>query len=124
MATPATAPAASVIDALGADYTLRDPATVIDFLTAHPYLVPLLREASKQIERHFGSEPSVALEVVVDREDEGQRELFALIATDLPMPEARRRLDNLDAAWWLAALNRARCNLTIDIEPRPTTGGV
>ncbi len=123
--TTATAAAESALIAdLGVRYIFRDPTAVTTFLRDHAYLVPLLDEAADQIARHFGEMTPVVLEVVVDREAENQRELFALIQADLPFAEANRRLDELGDSWWLEALDRARCNLTIDVESRPTSGTV
>ena len=124
MVTPTTTLDSPGIAELGARYRFRDPEAVVGFLREHPYLVPLLHEARDQIARHFGPGAPVALQVVIDREVEDQRELFALVETDLPAAVAKRRLDDLDAAWWLAALDRGRCNLTIDVEPRAASGDV
>lgn len=120
MATPTFG--SSIIAELSARYRFRDPEEVVGYLREHPYLVPLLHEVGDQIARYFGPGAEVALQVVVDREAEEQRDLFALIGTDLPIVEAKRRLDELDAGWWLEALDQARCNLTIDVE-RSVAGG-
>ena len=114
----ATAPAAlpHPVTELTALYTFRDRETVVDFLATPPHLVPLLVEARPEIARYFGPETPVVLEVIPDREAEGYSDLFAFIQTALPTTEAAERLDQLDEEWWLEALDRARCNLTIDIE--------
>ncbi len=124
MTTSSTVLDSPLVAELGARYGFREPAAVVAFLHDHAYLVPLLNEAADQIARHFGAETPVVLEVVVDREAEDQRELFALIQADLPFADAKRRLDDLDASWWLEALERARCNLTIDVEFRPASDSV
>ncbi len=87
-----------------------------EFLDAHPFLVPLLMEAHGKIEKHFGPFPDVVLEVVTDPEAENDRELFALVQTDLSPDEALHRLDRLDQEWWLEASLQARCLLNIDVE--------
>lgn len=116
MAATATTALPQSVEELTALYTFRDRETVVGFVTTHPHLVPLLVEARPEIARYFGPETPVVLEVIPDREAEGYSDLFALIQTALPGTEAAARLDQLDEAWWLDALERADCNLTIDIE--------
>ena len=101
---------------LTALYTFRDRETVVGFLATHPHLVPLLVETRPEIARYFGPETPVVLEVIPDREAEGYSDLFAFVLTALPATEAAERLDQFDEEWWLEALDRARRNLTIDIE--------
>jgi len=97
-------------------YTFRRPEEVIEFLQAHPFLVPLLEEARSQIARYFGLSPKVILEVVTDPEAENDRELFALVQTTLAADEALCCLDRLDQEWWLDASDQAHCLLNIDVE--------
>jgi len=97
-------------------YTFRRPSEVLEFLNAHPFLVPPLMEAHGKIAQYFGPFPDVVLEVVTDPEAENDRELFALVQTDLSPDEALHRLDRLDQEWWLEASLQARCLLNIDVE--------
>lgn len=107
MATTTT-PSAPTIDDVQARYSFREPEAVVDFLAACPHVVPLLIEARPVIDRHFGAETPVVLEVVPDREsgDEEDNEVFALIQTGLPHGEAMPRLDRFDE-WWLTNVGRA-----------------
>lgn len=97
-------------------YIFRRRNEVISFLWAHLFLVPLLLEAHGKIAECFGPAPEVVLEVVTDPEVENDRELFALVRTNLSPSEALYRLDRLDQEWWLEASLQARCLLNIDVE--------
>jgi hypothetical protein len=83
----------------------------------NPQLVPLLLEARQQVERVFGSDVPMVLEVVQNPEAaDASSELFAYIQTPLPVPEAREKLERLDEEWWLDALPRAEGRLSIALE--------
>jgi hypothetical protein len=94
-------------------YALRDAAAVRHFLRlrsgqvlhACPQLVEVLVEARVYLQRCFGPDPQVALEVVSDPEAESVDELFAYIVTSLPVDEALARLDRLDEDWFLDQLD-------------------
>jgi len=103
------------LQSLGQLYTFRRPKEVSQFLDTHPFLVPLLVEAYDKIAQYFGLSPEVILEVVTDPEAENDRELFALIRTNLPPDEALVRLDRLDKGWWLEASHRSQGNLCIHL---------
>jgi hypothetical protein len=104
------------LQALEQRYTFRRPEEVMEFLQAHPFLVPLLEEARGQIRQYFGPSPEVVLEVVTDPEAENDRERFALVQTTLAADEALCCLDRLDQEWWLDASDQAHCLLNIDVE--------
>ncbi|MGH9782845.1 MAG: hypothetical protein ACRD88_01560 [Terriglobia bacterium] len=97
-------------------FVLRQAREVTEFLGEHPYLGPLLLEVYDHIQEHFGPRPRVALEVVADPEGTDDRELYALIATQLPPEAALEKLERLDKGWWLSAMDRAQCKLSIDVE--------
>ena len=97
-------------------YVFRQAREVAEFLEEHPYLGSLLLEAYDHIQEHFGLRPRVALEVVTDPEATDDRELYALIGTHLSPEAALQRLERLDKEWWLAAMDRAQCKLSIDVE--------
>lgn len=96
-------------------YTFRRPEEVIEFLQAHPSLVPLLEEAHGKIAEFFGSF-EIVLEVVTDPEAIDDHELFAFIRTTLPPDEALSKLNRLDQEWWLDAADRAEGKLCIHVE--------
>lgn len=119
---PAAAPTAAttvadhrLIEHLADVYALQDGLKVRAFLRRHPYLVPLLIDARQMISRHFGDEALVTLEVVQDPESEDDPELVAQIHTSAGSSEALHALQRFDEEWWLGALDRARCKLTIGI---------
>jgi len=87
-------------------YSTRDARTVHGFLRTHLQLVDVLLEASPYLDKHFGPNPHVVLEVLSDPEVEGADELIARIFTSLPVEEAMARLDRLDEEWFLDQLDR------------------
>jgi hypothetical protein len=97
-------------------YTFRRPEEVMEFMRAHPFLVPLLEEVRGQIAQYFGLTPEVILEVVTDPEAENDLDLFAFIRTSLPPDEALSKLDRLDQEWWLDRVDHAEGKLCIDVE--------
>lgn len=97
-------------------YAFRRSQEVSRFLQAHPFLVPLLLEAYGEIDQYFGPSPDVVLEVITDPESENDRELFALVQTELSPDDALHRLDRFDQEWWLDASPQACCLLNIDVE--------
>lgn len=97
-------------------YDVRTPVQVTMFLEANPFLVPLLFEVYGKIGQYFGPSPRVALEVVFDPEADHDVDLFALIQTHANPKEALACLDRLDEEWWLDALSRAQCKMTLDVE--------
>jgi len=86
------------------------------FISANPYLADLLLEAHPHIEKHFGPNPQLALEVIVDPEEEDFEELFAYILTTLEPEVALARLDQFDEAWFLDQLARAAGKLNFNLE--------
>jgi hypothetical protein len=97
-------------------YALRDPATVQRFLRTCPQLIEVLLEAHVYLQKHFGPDPQVTLEVVSDPEAESMDELFAYIITSLPVDEALARLDMLDEEWFLDQLDRVNGQLNFNLE--------
>jgi len=99
-------------------YTLIDRDRVLDFLSTHSYLMPILVGAHERVTAEFqGSR--LFLRVVTDPDGMGPNntdELVASIATDLEPLEAIGRLDRIDDDWWLDALPSARGKLIIDLE--------
>jgi len=81
-------------------YCLRNATAVRRFLRAHPELTKVLLEVRAHLQRCFGPDPQVVLEVVGDPEVEGWDQLFAYILTRLPVNEAQARLDRLDEEWF------------------------
>lgn len=117
MASITSQPVSTSIEQLqAAGFIVRRPDEVMDVLTKHPYLIPLLLEAHEVIPRYFDLTEPVVLNVIYDYDaEEEQRELYAYIPIKASHEEARRRLRRFDEEWWLDALERANDLLTIDI---------
>ncbi len=97
-------------------YRLRDEADTPGFLRTYPVLIDLLLEAPIHLERCFGPNPQVVLEVVTDPESDDSEELFANIRTSLPVEEALERLNQLDDMWFLAQLGRTGGRFNFNLE--------
>jgi hypothetical protein len=95
-------------------YDFRD-REVTGFLKRNHFLIPLLFEAHDEIKKRFEN-AALFLEVIADPDASDDRELYALVATHLPPEAALEELERLDQEWWLAAMDRARGKLCIDIE--------
>ncbi|MFQ5857433.1 MAG: hypothetical protein ACE5LU_17645 [Anaerolineae bacterium] len=99
-------------------YSVRDAATVWQFLLAHLHLVEVLLEAYPHLEKHFGPDPEVTLEVVNDPEAVTRKQVFAYIVTSFPPAKALTRLDKLDEEWFLDQLDRVDGLLNFNLESR------
>jgi hypothetical protein len=97
-------------------HSFRNAAAVRRFLHVYPQLVEVLLEAHVYLQKYFGPEPQVTLEVVSDPEVEGVEELFAYILTSLPVDEALARLDRLDEEWFLDQLDRVDGRFNFNLE--------
>lgn len=78
-----------------------DPATIGDFLTAHPFLVPLLEEAYPHVVQHFPDD-RYSLNLSLG----GELEL--LIHTAQQVNDVLDRLEAIDDEWWLDNAPRAQ----------------
>jgi predicted HTH domain antitoxin len=96
-------------------YVFRDPQ-VGPFLQAYPHLAGFLLEAFPYLQKHFGTNPRVELEVIRDPEIGPTGELIAYILTALSVDEAQARLDRLDDEWLLDELNRTDGLLNFSLE--------
>jgi len=103
-------------EALEKLYIFRRSPEVMEFLEAHPFLVPLLVEAHDKIGEYFGPQPEVVLEIVTDPEVDDDRELFAFIQTGLSPEQALDKLERLDDDWWLDAADRSEGKLCLHVE--------
>jgi hypothetical protein len=66
-----------------------DGDEVIEFLAAHPDVIPALKTAQETILAHFGPKVPIYLEVVHDPENHSPSVLIMDILTDMSTPEAR-----------------------------------
>ena len=97
-------------------YTLRQPAAVRHFLRIHPHLVNVLLEGYTHLQRHFGANSQVVLEIVSDPEVEKGDELFTYIHTSFPPDEAQAKLDKFDQDWFLDQLDHVAGKLNFDVQ--------
>lgn len=97
-------------------YEFKDRATIEGLLRENSFLFDLLETAHYRIQEYFGSDTSVALDVLREPDAKNSGRLFILILTALRPKEAVARLDELDRGWWFGVLSAARGKLTIDID--------
>jgi hypothetical protein len=85
------------------------------FLERYPFLVPLLIEAYRNIQRCFPLS-LVYLTVISDPEEFGTDQLTAFIATNLEPERAIDALNNFDKTWWLKAVKRTQGKFCVTLE--------
>ena len=99
---------------LGAFKVVEAPQ-VRAFLAEHPFLLPMLREAPAQIERHFPG-ADLRLELRPDWDTSGPPTLFLYIET---APDVDAALDGLDAVyrdWWFSCVPDAQRKMAVSID--------
>jgi hypothetical protein len=97
-------------------YHIEDSEDVTAFLTQNAFLRDLLVEAHEKIVEFFGEDVNLHLELVDDPDLRGDRQLYAVIFTPLSVKEAITIQEQLDDAWWLDNLARARGKFNIIVE--------
>jgi len=108
---------AESIPAWAKPYEIRKYNSVVEFVNRNPFLKNILPEVYEKISEYFGPHTGAALELFVPPYSEAETsELFALIQTNLEVDESVDRLKKLDEEWWIDALPRAQCCLSIDVE--------
>jgi hypothetical protein len=107
---------ASQAETIESRYQIRRPEEVRHFLSAHPFLLPLLEEAHGRILEQFPAS-RVFLQVLHDPENPANSQLVAFVATDSDPTAAFHKLQDLDADWWLSAMDRAQGKFHINLEP-------
>jgi hypothetical protein len=80
-------------------FTIKD-SVVLDYLCNNPTLIPLIYDAYAQLKKYF-FESILTLELITDPEEDGWKELFINIITDLSSEDAHKILDKFDEEWWL-----------------------
>jgi len=98
-------------------YGFRNKQEVLNFLCERPQIIPLLEEGRPKIDKFFGTEVRVVLEVAIDPESpDEESELFACIQTRLSVQEAHERMKLLDEDWALSAFAKSDGDLCVDME--------
>jgi hypothetical protein len=83
-------------------FVFRNETEITDFLMTHPDLISVLIDARTALEKYFGEGTEIALEVTLDPEIPGFKQLFGYIQTgNLTPEEAMERLNALDEGWFL-----------------------
>lgn len=100
---------------INSKYTLRNKKDVFDFISNNQQLLPLLKEAHDRIRDYFPLE-TLFLEVMIDPDEVGEKELVIYIHTDQKPYEAIENLDRLDECWWLDASTISELKLLIQVE--------
>lgn len=102
------------LDALEQLFVTRDTAELRIFLSSRPELVSLIVEAFVSGSQFFPKSPAI-LELV--KEHESDRVGVAMFfTTSTTSDAAMQRLEEFDAAWWLANMTRAQGLLSIAVE--------
>lgn len=97
-------------------YQISNREQVEDFLSRHPSLLPLLREACPAIERYFGKGQTVMLQVRPGYEADEPALLFAFVqATQAPLT-ALEQMRRFEEEWWLDASEKTGCLFQISIQ--------
>lgn len=97
-------------------YDMRDRGAK-RLLSANPDLIPELVDVAKAVSRYFGLDARLALESVVDPEDDvPHEELFAVISTTMAPRQALERLNAFDRGWWLERSRRVGPRLTVTLD--------
>lgn len=82
-------------------YNMKDNASVLKFVRAHPCLLAMLAEAPIQVEKHFVG-ARIGLEVVDSYDVPNQQELHISICTDLSPKDAFVKMKAFSREWWLS----------------------
>ena len=97
-------------------FVFRDARKVTSFIRKHVILAGILEESHLEIQRYFGPNPGVSLQVNSDPELQGAVEMFGYIATALTPEEAGHRLEQFDRNWFLQQVPRIKGLLNFDLE--------
>ncbi len=90
--------------------------TVAAFLEKHPFLILFLKEAYCEIQRVFGSQIKVMLEIVHDPEIPHTSELIGYISSQLAAEDAVDKLVQLDAEWFLDQSHQVRRKFNFNLK--------
>lgn len=85
-------------------YSLRNAQTFEAFLRQHPHLIDFLLESYPYIEKYFGKQTTVFLDIFRDPEL-AEEQLLASIAISLSVDEALTALTKIDDEWLLPHLD-------------------
>lgn len=97
-------------------YDLRDRGAR-RLLSANPDLIPESMGVANAVTRYFGLDARLALESVIDPEEETpEEELFAVISTTMAPTHALERLNAFDRGWWIERSRHIGSRLTVTLD--------
>ena len=97
-------------------YTAESWEEIIEFLTGHPDLAPLLLEANPRLHDMFAGSQSVQLRLVPGYEEDEPTLLFADIVTTADPMLAFTQMNRFEDEWWLDAMTPSRGLLHFSVE--------
>ena len=97
------------------EFTITNSGMVKPFLKKNGFLLDLILASRTKIAEYFSGATPLAL-YLAQYPDEGHEELYLLIQTKLSAKESLPVLDRFEEEWWLDALPRAKCKMTIKLE--------
>ena len=97
-------------------YSFRDATSVHNYLQIHPNLIGRLTEAHSQLQKYFGPERTIVLQVVKDPEAEDSQQLFAFVRASISVEDALAQLDRFDEEWFLDHLEEFGGNFNVEVE--------
>lgn len=105
-----------IADLAEEQFVLRDAdwGSLYSYLIGHGEVIPVLLEAPDAIRRVFG-EVRPMLDLIEEPEEEWTQ-LFLVVPSREPVPQALERLRRLDHAWFADAARRARFAINVTIE--------
>ena len=110
--------ASEAIEAVERLYAFREPDEVRAFLAKNLDLIDLLVEAAEKIPEFLSPDGRIVLDVLWDRDEVDDDELFALVPTRLRWEEVRPLMERLDRTWLIEAGRFAAGRFNVDVEYR------
>jgi hypothetical protein len=104
------------VDTLVNQYEFRNFNEIHEYIGEQSFLIDILLEAKAEIEKIFGKNAILILDLVHFNDYPGARELFVRIATPLSANEAYPLLTRFEEEWWLDASDRADNLITFTLE--------
>ena len=96
-------------------YQFSAAKEVSSYLNQHRELVPVLIEAFSALQRIFGPNPTVVLEIIADPELEWLVQLHGNIVTSLLPQDALTQLDQFDSEWFFNQYDRIGNGLNFNL---------
>lgn len=96
-------------------YEIADENSVADFVSHHPEVHELLKEAPAEIRRFF-PRASLALELKNSHVKPDVRQLVIVIAPQMHADKALEKLDEMDHQWWTARSEPLGMAVTLNLE--------